>query len=172
MLRTVLMTAPVEQFLTVTLTSQVPTMLCASWANAVCEAIKATPSKLSAILRQPCCWLTLRPSASHVQAIGGSNSTVPEARILYRALLVAKVRIDQPIALGITLRPLEVVEKCPGMKGANPSSIGDRASQFSEHFAVPLDSAPIWYATMFFFVGGIEVSASALGDIDDRVVVF
>src|SRR6266576_4890326 len=88
---------------------------------------------------------SFRPRASHIEPIGGSNSTVPDARILYRALLVAKIRIDQPIALGITLCPLEVVEKCPGMEGANPGSIGDRASQFSEHFAVPLDSAPIRY---------------------------
>ena len=106
-----------------------------------------------------------------IQSIGGSNSTVPKARIFDSAFLVAKVRIDQPIALGVALRPLEVVEKGPGMKGANPSSIGDRAGQFSEHFAVPLDSAPIRYATMFFFVGSIEISASALGDFDDRVVV-
>ena len=72
--------------------------------------------------------LVLRSPASHIEPIGGSNSTVPQARILYRALLVAKVRIDQPIALGITLRPLEVVEKCPGMEGANPNSIGDPTS--------------------------------------------
>jgi len=72
--------------------------------------------------------LVLRSPASHIEPIGGSDSTVPQARILYRALLVAKIRIDQPIALGITLRPLEVVEKCPGMEGANPSSIGDHTS--------------------------------------------
>jgi hypothetical protein len=76
----------------------------------------------------PSCSLVLRPPASHIEPIGGSNSTVPEARILYRALLVAKIRIDQPIALGITLRPLEVVEKFPGMEGANPNSIGDPTS--------------------------------------------
>ena len=34
--------------------------------------------------------------------------------------------------------PLEVVEKGPGMKGTNPTCIGDRASQFREHFAVLL----------------------------------
>src|SRR5258707_13708779 len=107
-------------------------------------------------------------SRLHIEPIGGSNSIVPQARILYRTLLVAKVRIDQPIALGITLRPLEVVEKGPGMKGTNPSSIGDRASQFREHFAVPLDSAPIGYATMFFFIGSIKITASALGDFNDR----
>src|SRR5208283_3885228 len=120
----------------------------------------------------PCGTNTQNEQILDIQPIGGSNSTVPEARILYRALLVAKVRIDQPIALGITLRPLEVVEKCPGMKGANPSSIGDRASQFREHFAVPLDSPPIRYATKFFFIRGIEITGSALGDFDDRVVVF
>ena len=58
------------------------------------------------------------------------------------------------------------------MKGANPSSIGDRASQFREHFAVPLDSAHIWYATVFFFIRAIEITASALGDFNDRVVLF
>jgi hypothetical protein len=108
---------------------------------------------------------------SFTEPIGDGNPTVPKARILYRAFLVAKVRIDQPIALGIALRPLEVVEKGPGMKGANPGSIGDRASQFGEHFAVPLDSAPIRYATMFFFIGGTEITASTFGDFDNRVVV-
>ena len=67
--------------------------------------------------------LVLRSPASHIEPIGGSNSTVPQARILYRALLVAKVRIDQPIAFGITLRPLEVVEKGPG-RFSNESQIG------------------------------------------------
>ncbi len=81
----------------------------------------------------PSCSLVLRPPTSHVEPIRGSNSTVPESRILYRPLLVAKIRIDQSIALGITLRPLEVVDKCPCMEGANLSSIGDRASQL-RHF--------------------------------------
>src|SRR5438445_13692686 len=94
----------------------------------------------------------LRPAASHVESIGGSDSTVPEARILYRAFLVAKIRIDQPIALGIALRPLEVVEKGPGMKGAHPSSVCDRTSQFREHLAVPLDPSTVRYATAFFFI--------------------
>src|ERR1700730_3323323 len=119
----------------------------------------------------PSCSLVLRSPASHIEPIGGSNSTVPQARILYRALLVAKVRIDQPIALGITLRPLEVVEKGPGMKGTHPSSIGDRASQFREHFAVPLDATAVGYAAVFFFIGSIEIPAAALGNFDDRVVV-
>src|ERR1700722_10601165 len=112
-----------------------------------------------------------RSVASHIKPIGGCNSSVPQARILYRALLVAKVRIDQPIALGITLRPLEVVEKGPGMKGTNPSSIGDRASQFGEHFAVPLDATAVGYAAVFFCIGSIEIPAAALGNFDDRVVV-
>ena len=38
--------------------------------------------------------LVLRSPASHIEPIGDSNSTVPQARIFYRALLVAKVRID------------------------------------------------------------------------------
>ena len=120
----------------------------------------------------PSCSVALRSPASRIEPIGGSNSTVPEARILYRALLVAKIRIDQSIALGITLRPLEVVEKCPGMEGANTSSIGDRSSEFREHFAVPLDSAHIGYATVFFFIWAIEITASALGNFNDRMVVF
>src|SRR5437667_11912999 len=93
------------------------------------------------------------------------------SRILDRAFLVAKVGIDQPISLGITLRPLEVVEKCPGMEGAHPGSIGDRARQFRERFAVPLDTTPIRYATILRFIGSIEITTSALGDFDDRVVV-
>ena len=113
----------------------------------------------------------LRPPTSDIEPIGSSNSTVPKTRIFYGALLVAKVGIDQPVALGITLRPLEIVKKGPGMKGANSSSVGDRAGQLREHFAIPLDSAPIRYATMFFFIGGIEITASTLGDFDDRVVV-
>ena len=56
----------------------------------------------------------------HVEPIGSSNSTVPQARILYRALLVAKVRIDQPIALGITLRPLEVGRDAPHLHPRAP----------------------------------------------------
>ena len=42
----------------------------------------------------PSCSLVLRSPASYIEPIGGSNSTVPQPRILYRALLVAKVRID------------------------------------------------------------------------------
>ena len=118
-----------------------------------------------------CCSFVLRPPASHIEPIGRSNSTVPKTRILYRPLLVAKVRIDQPIALGITLRPLEVVEKGPGMKGANPSSIGDRARQFREHFAVPLDATAVGNAAVFFLIGSIEIPAAALRDFDDRVVI-
>jgi len=52
----------------------------------------------------------------------------------------------------MTLRPSEVIEQCPGMKGANAGSIGDRASEFCEDFAVPLDSPPIGYATLLFFI--------------------
>jgi hypothetical protein len=114
---------------------------------------------------------TKHTPASHIEPIGGSNSTVPQARILYCALLVAKVRIDQPIPLGIALRPLEVVEKGPGMKGTNPSSVGDRASQFREHLAIPLDATAVGYAAVFFFIGSIEIPAAALGNFDDRVVV-
>ena len=42
------------------------------------------------------------------------------------------------------------------MKGTNPSTIGDRASQFREHFAVPLDATAVGYAAVFFFIGSIE----------------
>ena len=38
------------------------------------------------------------------------------------------------------------------MKGTNPSSIGDRASQFREHSAVPLDATAIGYASVFFLL--------------------
>jgi hypothetical protein len=55
------------------------------------------------------------------------------------------------------------------MKGTNPSSIGDRASQFREHFAVPLDATTVGYAAVF--IGSIEIPAAAFGDFDDRVVV-
>ena len=57
------------------------------------------------------------------------------------------------------------------MEGANPSSIGDRARQFREHFAVPLNATAIGYAAVFFFIGSIEIPAAALGNFDDRVVV-
>ncbi len=43
---------------------------------------------------------TQNKQMSAMQPIGGSNSTVPQARIFDGAFLVAKVRIDQPIALG------------------------------------------------------------------------
>jgi hypothetical protein len=42
------------------------------------------------------------------------------------------------------------------MKGTNPSTIGDRASQFREHFAVPLGATAVGYAAVFFFIGSIE----------------
>ena len=58
------------------------------------------------------------------------------------------------------------------MEGPNPRSIGDRARQFREHFAVPLDPAGVRDAAVLFLVGPIEITASALGDFDDRVVVF
>jgi hypothetical protein len=58
------------------------------------------------------------------------------------------------------------------MKGAHPGAVCDRTSQFREHFAVPLDPATVRYATVFFFIRTIEITASALGDFDDRVVVF
>src|ERR1700721_2240931 len=106
-----------------------------------------------------------------VEPIGASNSTVPEPRALYRAFLVAKARIDHPIALGIALGPLEVVEKGPSVKGANASSIGDPASQFRQHFAVPLDTTSVGYAAVLLFIGTIEIPAAAFSNFDDRVGV-
>ena len=57
------------------------------------------------------------------------------------------------------------------MIGANAGSVGDRASQFGEDFAVPLNSAGIGDAAVLFFIGAIEISAAALGVLGDRVVV-
>src|ERR1700760_2491716 len=52
------------------------------------------------------------------------HSAVPIAGILDCAFLIAKVGVDQAVSFGVALCPLEVVEKCPGVGGANPSSIG------------------------------------------------
>src|SRR6476469_5936256 len=104
-----------------------------------------------------------------IEAIGGSHSAVPKSGIFYRALLVAKVGVDQSIALGETLCPLEIIHQGPGMEGADPRSIGDGAGQFGEHFAVPLNPAPVRYAAML--IGSIEITAAALGDFDDGMVV-
>lgn len=68
---------------------------------------------------QPVLFVVLRPPASHIQSQQLERN---KARIFYRVLLIAKVRIDQAIALGVAFRPLEVVEKAPDMKSANPNS--------------------------------------------------
>ena len=44
------------------------------------------------------------------------------------------------------------------MKGTNPSSIGNRASQFREHFAVPLDATAGGYAAVFFLLVILNVA--------------
>jgi hypothetical protein len=67
--------------------------------------------------------------------------------------------------------PLEVVEKGPGMKGTNLTSIGDRASQFREHLPYYWGATPVGYVAAFFFIGSTEIPAAALGNFDDRVVV-
>jgi hypothetical protein len=48
--------------------------------------------------------------ASHIESIRGSDPAVPMSRVLYRALLVSEVCIDQTISLSVALCPLEVVE--------------------------------------------------------------
>jgi hypothetical protein len=45
------------------------------------------------------------------------------------------------------------------MRGTNTSSIGDRASQFREHFAVPLDATAVGYAAVFFLIVILNVAA-------------
>ena len=64
----------------------------------------------------------------HIESVRGRDSTVPIARILDGASLVAEVRVDQPISLGVALPPLKVIQQCPGMVGADSGSIGDSAS--------------------------------------------
>ncbi len=58
------------------------------------------------------------------------------------------------------------------MERANLGAVGNRARQFRQHFAEPLDATHIRYPAALLFIRSIEISASALGDFDDRVVVF
>jgi len=67
--------------------------------------------------------------------------------------------------------PLEVVEKGPGMKGTNPTSIGDRASQFREHFAVLLGCDARRVCGRFLLHWVHRDTRSRSRNFDDRVVV-
>ena len=66
---------------------------------------------------------------------------------------------------------MEVVEERPGVEGANPGPVGDRAREFRKHFAIPLDAAEIGDAAVLFLIGTIQIAAAALGDFDDRAVI-
>ena len=57
------------------------------------------------------------------------------------------------------------------MEGPNTRTLPDRAGQFREYLAIPLDSAVIGDAAISLFIGPDQIAASALCDFDDRVVV-
>src|ERR1700728_2025813 len=48
--------------------------------------------------------------ASHIESIRGRDAAVPMSRVLNRAFLVAEICVDQSIALGEALGPLEIIE--------------------------------------------------------------
>src|SRR3984957_21103483 len=105
-----------------------------------------------------------------VQPVGGGDAAVPVSRVLDRAFLASEVRVDQAVSLCVSFRPLEIVEQAPRMIRANACTVRDRSCEFCEHLAIPLNSARVRYPAV---VGGcVEIAAAALGDLDDRMIIF
>ncbi len=52
------------------------------------------------------------------------------------------------------------------------SPVGDGSCELGQFCAEEINAARVGDSAVFLFVGGVEVAAAALGDFDDRVVVF
>src|SRR5580693_9334121 len=107
-----------------------------------------------------------------IQPVGGGDAAVPVSRVLDRALLASEVRVDQAVPLCVPFRPLEIVEQAPRVVRANAGPVRDRSCELREDLAVPLNSARVRYPSVVIAGGCVEIAAAALGDLDDRMVVF
>ena len=57
------------------------------------------------------------------------------------------------------------------MVGANLRSRRHRARQFCKRLPIPVDASGIRDTAMLFFIGRVEVSATAFGNLDDAMIV-
>src|SRR5215467_9374231 len=57
------------------------------------------------------------------------------------------------------------------MVGANTRAIRYRSRKFGQMLPVPINSAHVGNAPIFFVIRSVEVATTALGDLDDRMVV-
>src|SRR5580658_3191059 len=111
-------------------------------------------------------------SMLHVQAVRASDTPVPQAGILYRALLVAEVHIGKTVTLAVAIGPLEVIEQAPRVVGAHVRSVRNGARQFRQMLPEELGAARVGDAAIFLLVGCVEITTAFLGDLDDGSVVF
>src|SRR5580658_2935604 len=99
------------------------------------------------------------------------NATIPVSRFLDGALLFAKVDIDKPEALAITLSPFVIVKQAPGMVTTDVGSILDRAGELRQMAAIELDTSRIGNLVGVAWQRSVGVSTTILGNLDDGVVV-
>src|SRR5215467_3928499 len=108
----------------------------------------------------------------NLQPVGGSHSPVPKPGVFHRALLIAEVHIDKAVALTVTVGPFEIVEQTPCMKSANVRSISYGAGQLRKLGPEKLDSTCVRNMTIFFFIRRVQITAAALCNFDDGMVIF
>jgi hypothetical protein len=71
------------------------------------------------------------PGALNIQAVGGRHKPLPKSGVFYCALLVAEIYICKSIALGVAVRPLEVIHQAPVMVRTYFGSAGKAMPQMN-----------------------------------------
>ena len=54
---------------------------------------------------------------------------------------------------------------------ANPGAIRYRSGKFRQHLAIPMNASRVRYASVLLIVRRVEIAASALCYLDDRMVI-
>src|SRR5215469_13129927 len=106
---------------------------------------------------------------SRFQAIRRRHFPVPITRILDRALLIAVIHVYQPVALRLSIGPLEVVHQAPRVERPHARPIRNRSRQFRKLLAEKFSSPRIRYASAL--IRPVEIPAATLRDLNNRVVV-